>query len=227
MVCCSAFVPLLHPHPLRPSSTHISSSVLTCSLPSSNIKNQRASLISLLSETPSPSPKTILASISELTSLTTDQPVADNLNTSDSSPWVSRLEGTWQVVFSTEPALVSVLSKPSNAVFQVVRSTTLENRIEWADPPVHLKVSVDYHPRADSRIFDFVFKKTRVDAGKSVGADTWYDVSLSVPFAVGKGFVKCLWLDHALRIDRDTSNGKDWINVYMYKGPADKCTVGF
>lgn len=97
-----------------------------------------------------------------------------------------------------------------------------------------LTVGVEYSTEEAERRVDFKFRTTDILAGQSAKKlmqgknyvrDGWFDTNIHLPFAVGTGFFRVAWLDHALRIDRDTSNGKDWLNVYVYAGPASKCTA--
>lgn len=46
---------------------------------------------------------------------------------------------------------------------------------------------------------------------------------IRIPFAVGKGEFRVVYLDQ-IRIDIcDVESGERWINVYSYGGPAEKC----
>lgn len=105
--------------------------------------------------------------------------------------------------------------------------------------PTVMRVEVDYVPSETERRCDFKFRRTRVMLGRSAKASIYeakgvmdglcltggLNLDLEVPFAIGEGYFRVVWLDHALRIDRDTIHGKDWLNIYVYAGPADKCTA--
>lgn len=99
-------------------------------------------------------------------------------------------------------------------------------------------MGVDYVASKEMRRCDFQFKRTKILVGRSAvsinkakgrledaNGSGGLNLNLDIPFAVGKGFFDVVWLDQALRIDRDTSNGKNWLNIYVYGGPTERCTV--
>ncbi len=100
--------------------------------------------------------------------------------------------------------------------------------IEFSTPAV-LCVGCEYVAREKERGFDFDFQTTRLLVGgpakQFMGEEGGFGIDLKVPFAVGKGFVQLVWLDHVLRIDKSRLGGKDVVNVYVYEGPVDKCKV--
>lgn len=97
--------------------------------------------------------------------------------------------------------------------------------------PTVLSVKAQYRIREMQRGFDFKFQATRVQYGAGAlervtgrkSERKGPNIDFELPFAVGTGFVNVLWLDHALRIDRDTSGGKNWLNIYAYDGPVERC----
>lgn len=105
--------------------------------------------------------------------------------------------------------------------------------------PAVLSVGVDYVASEEERRCDFRFRRTKVLLGRSARASIYeakgvrdglsltggLNLDLDLPFAIGEGYFRVIWLDHALRIDRDTSNGKNWLNVYVYAGPVERCTA--
>lgn len=105
--------------------------------------------------------------------------------------------------------------------------------------PAVLSVGVDYAASEEERRCDFQFKRTKVMVGQSAmdsismargtrddqSRKVRYNLDVDFPFAVGKGYFHVVWLDQALRVDRDTSNGKNWLNIYVYGGPTEKCTA--
>lgn len=95
-------------------------------------------------------------------------------------------------------------------------------------------MGVNYHPSDIEPRCDYAFKNTNILLGRAAaramhdteetrGRWPFVNVNWRFGFAVGKGFFRVVWLDHALRIDHDTSKGKDWLNVYVYGGPVEKC----
>lgn len=201
--------------------------------------------------------------------------VANDLDPTDTSSWAERLQGRWDLRFSTEGPLLRLMTVgaypllATGAVYQVFRgdgtlqvsnaserlfeacmcrfltSSDLQNVVEFdrdevkGTLPAVMSVGVDYVPNEMERRCDFKFRRTRVMLGRSARASIYeakgvldglsltggLNLDLDVPFAIGEGYFRVIWLDHALRIDRDTSNGKDWLNIYLYAGPADKCTA--
>lgn len=80
-----------------------------------------------------------------------------------------------------------------------------------------LRVEARYVPRGTVRGFDFDFQRTRIMYGA---------IDITLPFAVGSGYVELAWLDQALRVDRSMLGGREVLNVYVYEGPVERCTAG-
>ena len=111
----------------------------------------------------------------------------------------------------------------------------MQNIVEF--PNAVLGVGAKYTPRSTMRAFDFRFRTTRLLLGKNAAqyrengdnsdssTSTGFGLDLTFPFAVGAGFVELVWLDHALRVDKSTLGGEEVLNVYVYEGPVEKCTV--
>lgn len=147
--------------------------------------------------------------------------------------WDSAVTGRWGLRHTTEPPLERLLELGETKSYQLFRGDggVVENVIEFSTPAV-LSVGARYTPREEQRGFDFEFQTTRILFGSNaarfsgVTKNDGFGVDLKLPFAVGKGYVELIWLDHVLRIDKSKLSGKDVLNVYVYEGPVEKCGVG-
>jgi len=74
----------------------------------------------------------------------------------------------------------------------------------------------------DQRSVEFKFTGTVIRLPKVFGVAL---PEVRIPFAVGKGEFRVVYLDD-IRIDIfDVKSGERWINVYSYAGPAEKCNA--
>lgn len=167
--------------------------------------------------------------------------------------WRAGFSGRWDLAFSTEPLLRSIVfdkdGKPNKhrCAFQLVDSGSgeLQNVIVYgrdAERPLVLLVVVKAELGEETRRCDYVFEQTNILYGREardflrereMASGTGIDVqengwgfNIKLPFAVGKGFFRAVWLDEVVRVDEDTSTGEVWLNVYLYGGPMVKCGMG-
>jgi hypothetical protein len=115
-------------------------------------------------------------------------------------------------------------------VYQVVQEGgTLQNVVQFkkGGGVLELVVDSDYvfteGAEADGtprRAVEFVFRRTMFRLPALFGRPL---PTVTIPFAVGRGEFRCVWLDQ-LRVDIcDVPSGQRWINVYSYAGPVEKC----
>ncbi|KAA8498463.1 hypothetical protein FVE85_6048 [Porphyridium purpureum] len=138
--------------------------------------------------------------------------------------------GRWDLKMSTETELVRLMRgswplAPAQAVYQDVESVpTIEapraklTNVVGYGANRSLRVSAQYSAeRTPGSVHGwrcpFVFESTTI----ALGAGR----SLSLPFAIGRGYFDVLYMDAQMRVDRD-KNG--WINVYTYAGPIVPCS---
>lgn len=136
--------------------------------------------------------------------------------------WREGLVGRWGLRFSTEAGLRRVVAGGGGSVGEVVQVVRGGGRLEnvvrfgrgrfWAE----VCVGVDYEMgEGEERVVRFVFTDTEIKVG-GLGA-------VKLPFAVGRGEFRCVWLDQ-MRVDIcDVGGGERWINVYGYEGPVERC----
>jgi len=140
--------------------------------------------------------------------------------------------GRWNLRFSTESALVSLMRgswpfPPADLVFQDVVQVPeigsakdqgrLSNHVNFGE--YELVVQAVYnteiqHVQNGGTYYRCPFQFKSTDVLRSDQRVVQF------PFAIGSGFFDVLYLDAQLRIDQD-KNG--WINVYSYDGPVEKC----